>query len=299
MKAINHFLPFLLLLVPLAWGLYGYYKTRTVNSTGNSKPTQPAWPLIINSAVLYTLAFNLIFFIQELFLALGKRWLGLKAYLYHNNHHWEGTHPMEGLAQGYGAAAIFITGLVCLLLLKTSRNSTHWSQLLLLWLAFQGLAQSIPQFITASIAPGTDMGQAFTYLGFGKLTGLIISIAGVIAMLVTGAAFSGYLLRLAPATASINTPPGRFQYLMRIAVLAALLGILLIIPFRIMPWSRAVAPVEVTLLSIPMVFANGWKVSLENTINSSVNYKLYWLPVALLGLLLIFFQLVLAKGVEL
>ncbi len=30
----------------------------------------PAWPLIVNSAVIYALSFNIIFFIQELSLAL-------------------------------------------------------------------------------------------------------------------------------------------------------------------------------------------------------------------------------------
>ena len=109
MKVINHLLPFALLLVPLIWGLYGFFKTRGEAKNILNADRKSTGVLIINSAVLYALAFNIIFFIQELFLALGKRWLGLKAILYHYNHYWEGTHPMESLAQGYGAAAILVS----------------------------------------------------------------------------------------------------------------------------------------------------------------------------------------------
>jgi len=297
MKAISHFLPFLLLLVPLVWGLYGYFKTR--NSPGKALPADQSSStnLIINSAVLYALAFNVIFFIQELFLALGKRWLGLKATLYHNNHNWEGNHPMESLAKGYGAAAIFVTGLLFLFIANLTKRSAHWTHVFILWLAFQGLAQSIPQFITGKVAADTDTGQAFTYLGIGEGLGLIISIAGIIAMLYLCMLFSKYFLRLAPSVLSVHTASARFGYLFRIAVLASVTGLVLITPFRIMPWDRAIAPVMVTLISIPMVFAHGWYVTITETINSRVHNKIFIIPVVLLLVVLLIFQLVLAKGV--
>ncbi|MEI9908994.1 MAG: hypothetical protein WDO71_04595 [Bacteroidota bacterium] len=294
---LSHLLPLSLLVVPVIWGLYGYVTTRkdkkdAVVNTGSY------WPLVINSAVLYALAFNLIFFIQELFLALGKRWLGLKAILYHNNHNWEGNHPMDALAQGYGATAIFITGVICLLIARRVKLSPHWLQLFFLWMAFQGLAQSLPQFITAAMAPDTDTGQAYTYLGITDKVGLLITIAGIILMLLTGMAYSQYLLQLAPSDKYIVTASHRFNYLFRIAVAASVIGIMLIIPFRIMPWSRATAPVFVTLLSIPMVFAHAWKAKPGYTINSEVNRKIFIWPVVFLIILLLIFQLILAKGVE-
>ncbi|MEI9809652.1 MAG: hypothetical protein WDO16_18315, partial [Bacteroidota bacterium] len=294
---LSHLLPLSLLVVPIAWGLYGYLKTRKEAKLSFEKASSP-WPLIINSSVLYALAFNLIFFIQELFLALGKKWLGLKAYLYHNNHSWEGHHPMQDLAQGYGATAIFITGVICLLIARRIKLSAHWLQLFFLWMAFQGLAQSLPQFITASMAPDTDTGQAYTYLGITDKVGTLITIAGIILMLLTGMAYSQYLLQLAPSDKHITNASHRFNYLFRVAVAAAVIGIMLIIPFRIMPWSRATAPVFVTLLSIPMVFANAWKVKAGYTINSKVNRKVFVWPVILLLILLFIFQLILAKGVE-
>jgi len=296
---LSHLLPLALLVVPVIWGIYGYFKTRSVNNIpSTSHSAQSAWPLIINSAVLYALAFNLIFFVQELFLALGKRWLGLKAYLYHNNHNWDGEHPMERLAQGYGAVAILIVGIICLFIARSLKRSTHWMQLFFLWMSFQGFVQSLPQFITAKAAPDTDTGQAFTYLGIGDTAGIIITIAGIIAMLVIGASYSRYLLQLAPTTEQTDKPAKRFGYLFKIAIAASLIGIVLIIPFRIMPWDRALAPVAVTMISIPMVFAHAWKVERINPINSEVNKKIFLVPVLILIAVLLIFQFILAKGVE-
>jgi hypothetical protein len=294
---ISHLLPLSLLVLPIFWGLYGYFKTRKEISQPFEKRGSP-WPLIINSAVLYALAFNIIFFIQELFLALGKRWLGLKAYLYHNNHNWDGDHPMERLAQGYGAVAIFITGIICLFIARRIKLSTHWLQLFFLWLAFEGLAQSLPQFITAAGAPDTDTGQAYSYLAISDSVGLLISIAGIILMFLTSVAYSKYLLQLSPSAQYVSTASRRFKYLLHAAMIASLIGIALIVPFRIMPWDRAMAPVMVTLISIPMVFANAWNVKEVKTINSTINQKVFVWPIVFLIILLLIFQLILAKGVE-
>lgn len=295
---VAHLLPLSLLLIPVLWGLYGYFTTRKISQPVSNSPKTSALPVIINSAVLYALAFNLIFFIQELFLALGKKWLGLKAYLYHNNHDWDGQHPMEGLAQGLGAAAIFICAVICLFIARRIRLSTHWSQLFFLWMAFQGFAQSLPQFMTASSAPDTDTGQAFSYLAIDSSVGLVICVACIILMLLTSIAFSQFLLQLAPSVDNTNHPSGRFGYLFRIAIAAAIIGIIFIIPFRIMPWSRAAAPIFVTLVSIPMVWAHAWKIKDVIPINSNVNKKIFAWPIILLVILLLIFQLILAKGVE-
>ena len=161
-----------------------------------------------------------------------------------------------------------------------------------------GFCSIITQFITAAMAPDTDTGQAYTYLGITDTVGLLISIAGIILMLLTGMAYSSYLLQLAPSEKYTTDAYRRFNYLFRIAVAASVIGVMLIIPFRIMPWSRAMAPVMVTLISVPMVFANAWRPKVTYTINNEVNRKIFIWPVIFLITLLLIFQLILAKGVE-
>lgn len=148
------------------------------------------------------------------------------------------------------------------------------------------------------MAPDTDTGQAFTYLGLRQTTGLIIAISGIVLMLLIGCLFAKYLLQLAPSSSITEHAGSRFGYLSRIAILASVIGIILIIPFRIMPWERASAPFFVTLLSIPMVFAHAWKIKPLTPINDDVNKKALLLPVIFLIVLLLIFQLILAKGVE-
>jgi len=291
----RHLLPLLLLIIPILWGISGFIKSR---KELKRRISYPSFAIIINSAVLYALAFNVIFFIQELFLALGKRWLGLKAVLYHNNHNWYGEHPQDDLAQGYGAVAIFITGIICLVVARTIKDSKHWIQLFFLWVSFQGFAQSLPQFITAFMAPDTDTGQAFIYLRISPTAGWMIAIASIIMMLLIGSLFSKFLLQLASSGLISENAGARFGYLFRIALLASMIGIVLIVPFRIMPWNRALAPVFVTLFTVPIIFANAWKIRPLVPVNSDINKRIYFMPVILLIILLLIFQLILAKGVE-
>ena len=118
MNLVEIFLGFLLL-GPVVWTIYNKVKYKELFSPKGIAN----YAVIINSAVMYALAFNIIFFLQEVFLVLGKKILGLKAFLYHNNHEWIGEHPMTSLMQGSGALAIFLIGLISLVILLRIRNS--------------------------------------------------------------------------------------------------------------------------------------------------------------------------------
>lgn len=97
-----------LVVCPLLLALLGVFRAR-------SEPPATAvawdWGLVALSALLYTVAFNLVFFVQELFLVLPKAFTpGLQPTLFHNNRLWEGEHPLASLFQGTGALATFLLG---------------------------------------------------------------------------------------------------------------------------------------------------------------------------------------------
>jgi hypothetical protein len=97
-----------LIACPLLLALLGIFRARNEPSA-----TVVAWDwrLLTLSALLYTMAFNLVFFVQELFLVLPKAFTpGLRPTLFHNNHLWEGEHPLASLFQGTGALATFLLG---------------------------------------------------------------------------------------------------------------------------------------------------------------------------------------------
>lgn len=155
----------MLIVGPLLFGLQGRCSARRP-SVGVPEPTRPwDWKLTITSALLYALAFNLIFFIQELFLVIPKALTpGLRPILYHNNHNRTGENPPASLFQGTGALAIFATGVICALLLKF-RPARSARRLFLIWLAYNGFLQSLPQVVIGSVEPENDVGRAMTLVG--------------------------------------------------------------------------------------------------------------------------------------
>src|SRR6202046_1653027 len=101
------------------------------------------WRLTITSALLYALACNLTFFIQELFLVLPKALTpGLRPTLFHNNHTWQGDNPLANLLQGTGALAILLSGLVCAVLLRRGPGRSLTLRLFLIWMSYNGIFQS-------------------------------------------------------------------------------------------------------------------------------------------------------------
>jgi hypothetical protein len=254
---------------------------------------------MINSAVLYALAFNLIFFLQELFLVLGKKALGLKAFLYHNNHNWVGEHPIALLMQGSGALAIFLIGLLCLIIFRFILYSKSIWKLFVLWLAFHGLIQSIPQVMVTYFDPGTDVGEALVgYLNLGQPFLLILAITSATATAMISIWFSRQLLKFASNDVDLSNPKLKFRYIRFIAVGAAFIGSILVVPFRIPPIGQAITPFIIFVFSIPWIWASA-AVSKPNIRTSKrINEKIFWSPIILLVLLLIFFRLVLAPGLE-
>ena len=271
------------------WFKYKEYSTPKGTSNYNT---------MINSAVLYAIAFNLIFFIQELFLVLGKKAIGLKSVLYHNNHTFEGEHPLASLMQGSGALAIFLVGLICLAIFRSIPYSKSTWKLFVLWLAFHGLIQSIPQVLLAPIAPNTDVGEALVrYLGFSETILITLSIISAVAQVLICIWFSKPLLEFAPIDVDLYNPKVKLRYIQFIAVGSAFIGSIMIIPFRVLPISQAITPFIVFIFSIPWLWSAAASSKPFGENPNSLDDKIDWIPIICLVILLLFFQLVLAPGV--
>jgi hypothetical protein len=287
-----HLLPLLaFIVIPAIAAIVNYL---IVRRHGKSTVKKFSTYTILNSAVLFALAYNIIFFLQEVFLVLGKNRIGLTAILYHNNHNWIGDHPKAALMQGSGAAAIFIAGIL-FYLLQFLIDRRSWARMLMVWLAFNGMLQSLPQFATAKLAPETDTGQALAYLSLGDTTEWTISFGSYVLIIVALIWFARTLLQFSPDNSSALN---RFHFLKNAVMLAALLSIGLIIPFRIPPYDRIMSVVFLVLLCVPMMMAFGWRKSSIHGAGNIINEKLLIIPLILLVLLLLFFQLYLAPGVK-
>jgi hypothetical protein len=254
---------------------------------------------MVNSGVLYALAFNIIFFLQELFLVLGKKALGLQAFLYHNNHIWTGEHPESLLMQGTGALGIFLVGLICLFIFRLLLGSRSLWKPFFLWLAFNGLIQSIPQVMAAYFAPNTDVGEALVgYLNLSQPVLIGLALVSMMATALISIWFSRPLLGLVPDAADLNNPRVKVRYIGFVAAGASIIGSILVVPFKIPPMDQAINPFIVLVFSVPWMWSAAAMSKPAGRAPNRINEKIQWAPIALLAFLLIFFRLVLAPGVE-
>lgn len=233
----------------LPWG-YALYRRIQVRND-DVLPGRIGWVPILYSMLAYVLAFNLTFFIQELFLVLPKALVpGVTPTLFHNNHDWVGDAPIAELFQGTGALAILISGLAfAAIVSKQARPG-----LFPLWMAFHGLFQSLPQFIVGAIVAENDVGRAYDYLGIGPFGEAVLALLALAAMPVAGLWLGRRFIATAWEGAPIASQRTRFGYLLRMAGFAALLALPVIILFRV---PRELIEVLAPPVLVPL-FGYGW-----------------------------------------
>ncbi|HTB89454.1 MAG TPA: hypothetical protein VK743_15940 [Steroidobacteraceae bacterium] len=288
-----------LVLGPLWLGVGGFKASRRFAAVPDRTPTWD-WRLAITSALLYALTFNLIFFIQELFLVLPKAFIpGLHPTLFHNNHRWEGENPLANLVQGTGALAIFVTGVTCAFLLKYRVGRSSSVRLFLIWMAYNGFLQSLPQVVIGSIEPENDVGMAMDYLHLGAPAKTVAALLALTAIPAVALWLRRPLLGVAGDSVLIANGRARTRFVFNVATLPALAAILLIIPFRVpRNWVEVAAvPVVVTLIGIGWIQAGAWAV--DGVKASGVlksNSMAYAFSVLLI--LLLVFQFILRPGIR-
>lgn len=206
---------------------------------------------IIHSMLAFVLAFNLTFFIQELFLVLPKSMVpGMTATLYHNNHDWTGNDPIAELFQGTGCLAILISGLTFSFIAARQAKPSYF----VLWMAFNGLFQALPQFVVGAIVAGNDVGRAYDYLGLGIAGETLLALLAMAAMPVAGIWLGRQFLIAAWEQGQLGSFCCRFAFLLRTAGLPMLAALPLIILFRV---PREFIEVLAPPVLVPL-FGYGW-----------------------------------------
>ena len=285
---------------PAGLGLAGLLRKQALPGSGPTSRLPWDWRLTVSSALVYTLAFNLIFLLQELFLVLPKALTpGLHATLYHNNHRWTGENPLARLLQGTGALVILLVGLAAMWWLKRSPARSTNSRLLAIWIAFCGLFESLPQVVVGAVLPQNDVGMAMDYLRLPPMAMLAAAIASLAAIGAAGSWLALPLLQLADDPARVDGGARRSQFIFRIATLPALSAILPILLFRV-PGSIdqvVIVPVAVTLIGIAWIQASAWRYTEFDLAMRPQTPSIRAPLVALLFLLLIF-QFILRPGIE-
>jgi hypothetical protein len=278
----------LFLAMPVAYSWW-----RSIRGTPEASRSAWDWQLTLKSTLAFALAFNLVFFIQELFLVLPKAFAaGLEPTLFHNNHLWRGHHPLENLLQGTGALATVIAGLLFSWWLTRRTPSGDVTRLVLSWLALLGFLSALAQVVIGTVIPQNDVGRAMTFFEFTPAARLLASIGAFFAMAFACWRLTPYLLSSVPE----NGPRGSAA--IRVGVLPCILAIPLIVPFRIPNAAIEVLlpPCVGAVIAAAWILAAAWHARPVSA-GAAFPMQLSGLLVALAALLA-FFQLVLRRGVD-
>lgn len=285
---------------PLSLGLAG--PMRTPAAAAQPSAQSPPWNgrLTLLSLLLYVLAFNLNFFIQELFLVLPKAFTpGLHVTLFHNNHHWQGEHPLAKLFQGTGVLATMLSALACMGLLRRNATGSTAARLFLIWMIYCGLFMALPQFVVGALSGGSDIGMAMDYLGLGVAAKTAAALLALALMPPVALGLTRRLLELADAPVRIATRAARTRYVFFIATLPVLAAIVPIVAFRVpREWTEVMLPpLVVSWIGIVWMQAGAWRV--ENAkAGGEVGDIALARPLFAALLLLLFFQCVLRPGIH-
>ncbi len=286
---------------PLLYGMTGAVRIWWESAAARvEQPQVKSWRLTFASALLYVLAFNLTFFIQELFLVLPKAMTpGLRPRLFHNNHNWEGDHPLAHLFQGTGALAILISGVVCALIVQRRSIRSPTLRLFLVWMTFTGMLQALPQVVVGSLVSGNDVGMAMGYLGISGATKTAAALVALAAIPPIAMWLTREFLSLADDQVQIASARARVAFVWSVATLPAILAIPMIIPFRVpREWIEVAAvPVISTAIGIAWIQATAWHVR-GATARGGLSRLSAMYPLGAVLVLLAFFQLVLRPGIR-
>lgn len=256
------------------------------------------WTLTLRSTLLYTFAFNLVFFVQELFLVVPKALTpGLRPTLYHNNHSWEGSHPLAHLFQGTGALATVVLALLCLWRVRRRAAATANAQLLLVWIAYCGLLMALPQVAIGALSGGSDLGMAMSYFGLASGTRLALGLLALAAIPPLALLLIRPLLALADRPERVAMPGARMRFVLQIATVPALAGAVLSIAFRVpREWIEVVLlPAWVAVLGVAWIQAGAWRI--EGAGTGRVTRGALVGPLVAVLALLVVFQVVLRPGI--
>ncbi len=285
-----------LLVGPALLALAGWRASSRVVSDATPSPWN--WTLVATSSLLYTLAFNLTFFVQELFLVVPKALTpGLQPTLFHNNHRWLGENALASLFQGTGALATALIGLACLIALRAGRPHGGASRLFVVWMAYCGLLMALPQVVIGALSTGSDVGMAMVYLGLPQTAKDIAALFALVAIAAVALALLRPTLALAPQPADVATAGARTRFICQAIAVPMLIGTALVIPFRVPRETIEVVllPLLVGVPGVLWMLAGAWRV--RDVRVHSGRMGSFVLPLLAAIALLLVFQLLLRPGV--
>jgi hypothetical protein len=255
----------------------------------------------ISSAIIFVLTFTITTMLHELAHAVIGLAQGESPVLHHTFVTHEGLEPRaRALTAAAGPVFSLAQGLVFAALVPAFERSSVLVQLFVLWMALHGLVNFFGYLIATPFAPHSDVGKVANYLNLRRPAKLALCAVGFAAQWVIGLAATRPFLQLAPAPELIMTEAGRMNHISQIAVVPWILGAIILIVVRLPSpqWINIIYPAVSGLFSLVT-----WKTAGTTSVTALTSgvwrEVLLWPWIATLTLVLLFFRVVLARGIRL
>lgn len=253
-----------------------------------------------NSTLAFALAFNLLFLVHEIGLVVGARLLGAEeAMLFHNNMSFRMTDDVQNLAFGIGSVAVALVGLAALLFWCRLPASREISRLLSAWLFFHGLFLFLGQVPSVSHSDEGDVAKVVVYLGWSLGARRLVAGMALVSLVALGIVFGRMMLSAQASEAELETTRSRVLLVVLLILGPWLIGSLLSVPFRVLPWGRAILPF-MTLLALvwSLGAARVWRSPCPGRLGARPDgHRMFaWQWATALGVYLVLVRLVLVPG---
>lgn len=223
-----------------------------VRSRGSAQRARTSGSLLAFDTLVYLLALNLVFFAQEVGLVLTKALLpGVQSTLFHNSHDWTGTHPDLDYWQLAGAFSAGMLALAALTFVQRPRDS--FGGLLSRWLVFHGAVTFLVSVASGAVDTESEMGRGLAALGVAGWSAVVVGITAIAALPVV-------LTRI-----GTTFQAGRTIDVIRRLLVPAVLGVPLVVIFRLPELSQGIAGLLILAIGLPwlLIGAQGPSVATE------------------------------------
>jgi hypothetical protein len=200
------------------------------------------------------------------------------------------------LAFAAGPVAVFIVGLICGGVYLGLRQSAGALKLFVFWSSYHGLWLFLGQVPEIAFAAHGDFAGSIAFLQLSQPSRIVGAVLGLIGLALLGLFAAKPLLEAAIAFDELTTASNRRKLILQSGILPWLIGSILIIPFRVPPFDRAILPF---IGGFPLIWTllNAGRVKNLQVRENAINKKLAWAGIAALLGVLLCFRLVLASGV--
>jgi hypothetical protein len=256
--------------------------------------------IIINSSLLYTIAFISAFYINELGLVFVGYLLNLSPVLYHNTITYTNlTSKFEFASLAAGPLSSLLLGIAALIVYKFYKSLKGELKLFFIWLYIHGFTLFLSQIMNIPFHKTSDMAKAVDAFGIPDSIQIIGSIISIVGIVLLGFLSAKPFLQFAKINNLEYNGLEESRFIQSIALYPWVLGAIMALPFRFPPVNLIYIILPITNgMTVVWTFVGAKYVKIGGELNDQLKRKILFPAVIILISLLLVVHLFFRNGIS-